>query len=145
MVLGGLRWFAVIRRTLSSRALCPCFSVCFGILVTSLGEEGAGICASRTFVCLFCACMLLSFFSSSWYRGLAAVCDCRIPWTFLLTFFCRKDSRRDTDHVQRRFYSRAKRRLNSVPASILKPRPTSLEFWSSVDTFRVQRRFNLYI
>ena len=71
----------------SSRALCPCFSVCFGILVTSLGEEGAGICASRTFVCLFCACMLLSFFSSSWYRGLAAVCDCRIPWTFLLTFF----------------------------------------------------------
>ena len=44
------------------------------------------LCASRTFVCLFCACMLLSFFSSSWCRGLAAVCDCGIPWTFLLTF-----------------------------------------------------------
>ena len=29
---------------------------------------------------------VLSFFSSSWYRGLAAVCDCGIPWTFLLTF-----------------------------------------------------------
>ena len=37
----------------SSRALCPRFSVCFSILITSLGEEGAGLCASRTFVCLF--------------------------------------------------------------------------------------------
>ena len=37
----------------SSRALCPRFSVCFNILITSLGEEGAGLCASRTFVCLF--------------------------------------------------------------------------------------------
>ena len=26
-------------------------------------------------------------FSSSWCRGLAAVCDCGIFWTFLLTFF----------------------------------------------------------
>ena len=39
------------------------------------------------FVCLFCACMFLSFFSSSWCQGLAAVCDCGIPWSFLLTFF----------------------------------------------------------
>ena len=31
--------------------------VCFGFLITSLGEEGAGLCASHTFVCLFCACM----------------------------------------------------------------------------------------
>ena len=45
----------------SSHALCPRFSVCFSILITSLGEEGAGLCASRTFVCLFCACMFLSF------------------------------------------------------------------------------------
>ena len=29
--------------------------------------------------------MILSFFSSFWCRGLAAVCDCGIPWTFLLT------------------------------------------------------------
>ena len=70
----------------SSRALCPRFSVCFSILITSFGEEGAGLCASRTFVCLFCACMFLSFFSSSWCRGLAAVCDCGIPWIFLLMF-----------------------------------------------------------
>ena len=35
----------------SSRALCPRFSVCFSSLVTSLVEEGAGLCASRTSVC----------------------------------------------------------------------------------------------
>ena len=46
----------------SSRALCPHFSVCFSILITSLGEEGAGLCASRTFVCLFCACMIFVLF-----------------------------------------------------------------------------------
>ena len=28
----------------------------------------------------------MSFFSSFWCRGLAAVCDCGTPWTFLLTF-----------------------------------------------------------
>ena len=32
--------------------------------------------------------MFLSFSSSSWCRGLAAVCDCGTPWTFLLTFMC---------------------------------------------------------
>ena len=37
----------------SSRALCPRFSVCFSILITTLGEEGVGLCASHTFVCLF--------------------------------------------------------------------------------------------
>ena len=46
----------------SSRALCSHFSVCFSILITSLGEEGAGLCASRTFVCLFCACMFFVLF-----------------------------------------------------------------------------------
>ena len=65
----------------SSRALCPRFFVCFSILITLLEEERAGL------VCLFCACMILSFFSSSWCRGLAVVCDCGIPWTFLLTLF----------------------------------------------------------
>ena len=44
-----------------SRALCPRFSVCFSILITSLGKEGAGLCASRTCVCLFCGCVFLSF------------------------------------------------------------------------------------
>ena len=40
----------------SSLALCPRFSVCFSILITSLGEEGAGLCASRTFVCFARVC-----------------------------------------------------------------------------------------
>ena len=34
----------------SSCALCPRFFVCFSIVINSLGEEGAGLCASRTFV-----------------------------------------------------------------------------------------------
>ena len=46
----------------SSDGLCPRFSVHFSILITLLGEEGAGLCASRTFVCLFCAFIFLSFF-----------------------------------------------------------------------------------
>ena len=36
----------------SSRALSPRFPVCFSILITSFGEQGAGLCASRAFVCL---------------------------------------------------------------------------------------------
>ena len=70
----------------SSCTLYPRFSVCFSILITSLWEEGAGLCASGSFVCLFCACMFLSIFSSSMCRGLAAVNDCGIPWNFVLTF-----------------------------------------------------------
>ena len=31
------------------------------IAITSLGEEGGGLCASRTCVYLFCACMLCLF------------------------------------------------------------------------------------
>ena len=75
----------IIRVMKSYSLVCLC-SVCFSILITSLWEEGAGLCASRTFVCLFCACMFLTFFSSFWCRGLAAVCDSGIQWTFLLTF-----------------------------------------------------------
>ena len=50
-------------------------------------------------MCFSCICLfvlhvlvlvlVLSFFSSSWYRGLAAICDCATPWTFLLTFLKR--------------------------------------------------------
>ena len=50
-------------------------------MITWLGEEGAGLCASR---CLFCPRQFLSFFSSSWCQGLAAACDCGTPRTFLL-------------------------------------------------------------
>ena len=41
----------------SSRALCPlCFVIPFSIVITSLGEEGVGLCASRAFICLLCTC-----------------------------------------------------------------------------------------
>ena len=42
--------------------LTLCFRVLFSIVITSLGEERAGLCASRAFVCLFCARQCLSFF-----------------------------------------------------------------------------------
>ena len=66
-------------------SLSSCFFILFSIVINSLGEEGAGLCASRAFVCLFCTCQFLSFVSSSCCRGLAALCDCGTPWTFLLT------------------------------------------------------------
>ena len=36
--------------------LSSCVVIPFSIVITSLGEEGAGLCASRAFVCLFCTC-----------------------------------------------------------------------------------------
>ena len=71
----------------SCLALCSRISLFLLFLViTSLWEEGVGLCVSRACVCLFCTCQFLSFFSSSWCRELAAVCGCGTPWTFLLTF-----------------------------------------------------------
>ena len=43
-------------------SLSSCFFIPFSIVITSLGEEGAGLCASRAFVCLFCTRKCLSFF-----------------------------------------------------------------------------------
>ena len=40
----------------SSRALCPRVSSFFSIVITTLREEGAGLYASRAFVCLLCTC-----------------------------------------------------------------------------------------
>ena len=58
-------------------------------MITSLGEERAGLYASRALVCLFCTRQFLSFFSVSWCQGLAAACDCGTLWTFLfLAFQC---------------------------------------------------------
>ena len=77
------------------RSLSSCFFFFQSYLVlrdiTSLGEERAGLCASRAFVCLFCTGQSLSFFSSSWCQGLAATCDCGAPWTFLLTFMAQQE------------------------------------------------------
>ena len=69
----------------------PCshlLSVLFSIVITSLGEERAGIYASRAFVCLFCMYHVLYFYLPlvTWCRGLAADCGCGTPWTFHFSF-----------------------------------------------------------
>ena len=48
----------------------------FSIVITSLREDRAGLCASRAFVCLFC------FFFSSWCQGLVTACDVALPGRF---------------------------------------------------------------
>ena len=54
-------WFVVYTTGASCFKVFPCslsscFFILFSIVITSLGEEGAGLCASRAFVCLFCTC-----------------------------------------------------------------------------------------
>ena len=51
LVLRGASGLKLLPCSLSS-----CFFIHFSIVVISLGEEGAGLCASRAFVCLFCTC-----------------------------------------------------------------------------------------
>ena len=41
-------------------SLSSCFVIPFSIVITWLGEEGAGLCASRAFVCC-CCCLRVSF------------------------------------------------------------------------------------
>ena len=50
-ILPDASYFKVFPCSLSS-----CFVIPFSFVITSLGEEGAGLCASRAFVCLFCTC-----------------------------------------------------------------------------------------
>ena len=50
-ILQGVSCFKVFPCSLSS-----CFVIPFSIVITSIGEVGAGLCASRIFVCLFCTC-----------------------------------------------------------------------------------------
>ena len=47
-ILRGASCFKVFPCSLSS-----CFFISFSIVIASLGEEGAGLCASRAFICLF--------------------------------------------------------------------------------------------
>ena len=79
----------------STRRFVLCLTLCYFVLVflshfsiafTSLGEERANISAFRTFV-RFYASLVLLVSPSSWCLGRAAVCDCGIPWTFLLPLF----------------------------------------------------------
>ena len=60
-------------------SLSSCFFIPFSIVITSLGEEGTRLCASRACVCF----VRVTFCHFSWCRGLAADCDCGTPCTFL--------------------------------------------------------------
>ena len=81
-ILRDASYFKVFQCFLSS-----CFVIPLSTVIISVGEEGAGLCASRAFVCCFVHVSFCHFFSSSWCRGLATVCDCGTSWTFQLTFF----------------------------------------------------------
>ena len=60
----------------------------FSIVITSIGEEGAGLYASLEFVCLFCTCLFLCLFSSSWCRGWLRFVIVTLPGLFYY-LFCR--------------------------------------------------------
>ena len=80
------------RRFVLNIALCYFVLVFFNpfsIAITSLWEGKANLGAFLAFVrfVLVCACLFLSFFSSSLCLGWAAGCDCGTPWAFLLPFF----------------------------------------------------------
>ena len=64
--------------------LVSCFSVLFSTMITSHGEERVDLYSFR-----LCWCMsnFMSFVSSSWGQGLAAVFDFGTPWTLHLTFY----------------------------------------------------------
>ena len=64
-----------------------CSSVLFNIVIISLGEERAGLYASRAFVCLSCMRYVLSFFSSPRCQGLGAARDWGTHWTVHVTVF----------------------------------------------------------
>ena len=66
----------------SCPTLCFRVSALSSIVVTSLGEERAGLCASRVFVCLFCTRRFLSFCSSSWCQGWLRLVIVTLPGLF---------------------------------------------------------------
>ena len=70
--------FKVFPCSLSSSFFIP-FSI-----ITSPGEEGAGLCAYHAFICLFVLYVLVFvlFFSSSWCWRLAAVVIVALPGLF---------------------------------------------------------------
>ena len=89
----------------STRRFVLCLSFCYLVFcilrsffhcATSLWSEGAGgggggaggkwLILVLLYVCSACACLVVLVFSSSWYLGGAAVCDCGNPWTFSLNW-----------------------------------------------------------
>ena len=58
-------------------SLSMCFFCPFSILITLLGEEGAGLCAHRVFVCQLCTLVCVIFFT-----GVAVGCGFCL-WLFM--------------------------------------------------------------
>ena len=67
-------------------SLSMCFFCPFSILITWLGEEGAGGMLIVHLFVSYAHVNLCHFFSSSWCRRLAAASACGSSWTFLFTF-----------------------------------------------------------
>ena len=67
-------------------SLSMCFFCPFSILITLLGEEGAGLVLIVLLFVSYLHVNLCHFFSSSWCRDLTAAYACGSSWTFLFTF-----------------------------------------------------------
>ena len=61
-----------------------CFSVLLALRLPRLGKRELILVLFVRFS--ICACLDLSVSSASWFLRRTAVCDCGIPWTFLLPF-----------------------------------------------------------
>ena len=78
-------WF-ILRSDLFYVLPCVILFFCFSVLLAlQLPRLGKG--DRFSYICSICTCLVLSVSSSSWCLGRAVVCDCGIPWTFLLLFF----------------------------------------------------------
>ena len=87
-VLRGASCFKVFPCSLSS-----CFVISFSIVIASLGEEGAGVCASRAFVCLFLHVLVSVIFLFLLLSGVG--CSMRL-WhslDFSINFYSTKPSK----------------------------------------------------
>ena len=81
-------WF-ILRGDLFYVLPCVILFLCFSVLLAlRLPRLGKRELILVLFIRLFDLCLFgLSVSSSSWCLGRGAVCDCGIPWIFLLPFF----------------------------------------------------------
>ena len=92
MQLYGL-YHGVLNVLKSSHVLCPHSSVCFSILITSLGEKSDGLCASRTLFVCFVRVLSVCPFSlplgvEGWLRFfIVAYLDLSINFLFIMYIF----------------------------------------------------------
>ena len=70
-------------------SLSVCFFCPFGILITLLGEEGAGLCACRAFVLAVRALVCIAFSLSPDVRGWVRLLLVALHGLFCLPFFQR--------------------------------------------------------